>query len=130
MHERSGVVIMEQHKVALIKRTKNGRTYYTFPGGKVEAGETLEQAAVREAYEELGVYVQVGECMLLLAYNGMQSYFRATIERGEFGTGNGEEFRSATAYNTYEAVWMAIDALEDVELIPQEMKAVLRKELL
>ena len=34
---------------------------WEFPGGKVDRGETPAQAAVREAHEELGVRVELGE---------------------------------------------------------------------
>lgn len=35
------------------------RTYWTFPGGGVNEGETLEQAVVREVKEETGLDVKV-----------------------------------------------------------------------
>ncbi len=122
MHSRSAVILVENNKVALIKRRKNGRTYYTFPGGKVESDETIEEAAVREAYEELGVHVRIGECVLALPYNGTQYYFTATKEHGVFGTGQGEEFQHQNAHNSYEAVWLSLCEIASIDLIPLEMK--------
>lgn len=45
-------------RILMVKNKDNGR--WTLPGGTVEPGETLEQAAVREAREETGYAIQVG----------------------------------------------------------------------
>ena len=43
-------------KVLLVRRAKAlGKGWWSLPGGKVEAGETARQAAVREAFEETGL---------------------------------------------------------------------------
>jgi 8-oxo-dGTP diphosphatase len=52
-------VIIEQDggkKIVLIKR-RNPPRGWAIPGGFVDYGETLEAAAVREAYEETGLHV-------------------------------------------------------------------------
>ena len=52
-----GVVIFnENNEVLLIKRKEtHGAGEWAFPGGSLEFGETLEQAAERELEEELGL---------------------------------------------------------------------------
>ncbi len=59
-------VIMRENKVLLIKEASNytgGTNHgkYDFPGGKVKVGETVAEALQREAQEEVGVQITVGE---------------------------------------------------------------------
>ena len=75
MRNRGSVIIIENDKVALIKRVKQGTTYYVFPGGGLEEGETPQEGAKREALEELGVNVKIKECLTKAEYNGTQYFF-------------------------------------------------------
>lgn len=126
MTDRGAVVIVENGKVALIRREKEGRIYYVFPGGKQEAGETIEQCAKREAFEELGVEVEIRELLAQVPYNGTQHYFIAKIIGGKFGMGQGEEY-SSTESGTYLPVWMETEALANVEVIPREVANAVQK---
>lgn len=50
------VAVVRGNTVLLVKRARPpSQGLYAFPGGKVEAGETLEEAAVRELLEETGL---------------------------------------------------------------------------
>lgn len=61
------VALMRGNSILLVKRGQApSRGYYAFPGGRVEPGETDEQAARRELLEETGL--EVGEIMPLRAY--------------------------------------------------------------
>ena len=59
MRIRAGVVLIEDNKVALIERFRDGKHYFVFPGGGADEGETPEQAAIREMEEETGLRVTV-----------------------------------------------------------------------
>jgi 8-oxo-dGTP diphosphatase len=67
---RAAVVILENGRVTLIERVRDRRTYFVFPGGGVEAGESPQQAAVREAHEEFGVSVELGDLISVAYRNG------------------------------------------------------------
>ena len=94
MRNRGSSVIIENDKVALIKRVRDGQEYYVFPGGGIENGESPEQAAIRETFEELGVHISIKDSLGIVNYIGIQYFFVAEVIGGTFGTGEGEEFRN------------------------------------
>jgi 8-oxo-dGTP diphosphatase len=56
----ASVAVFRDGKVLLATRTKPpADQLWSLPGGKVEAGETLEQAALRELDEEVGVSARI-----------------------------------------------------------------------
>lgn len=60
---------------------------WEFVGGKVEPGETKEQALVRECWEELAVTVQVGEIFMEVTHEYPDltvhlTLFHASIQEG------------------------------------------------
>jgi 8-oxo-dGTP diphosphatase len=125
---RAGVVIVENGRVALIERVRDLHTYFVFPGGGVESGESPQQAAVREAYEELGVSVELGDLIFVAYRNGReQRYYLATIAGGTFGTGRGTEFMTSgtTVKGTYRPVWVDLTSLTELDVRPRGLSEAL-----
>lgn len=120
MRYRGSAVLIENKKVALIKRIKNGVIYYVFPGGGIEQGETPEEATKREAYEELGVNINVKNCIAEIDFSGKQYFFLGDIVGGAFATGQGEEFTDKNK-ETYIPIWVNIDDLLSIEVKPKEV---------
>ncbi len=55
----AAAVIVSNGRVLLVRRrVKEGRLSWQFPGGKVEPGESVDEAAVRETCEEAGLAVR------------------------------------------------------------------------
>jgi ADP-ribose pyrophosphatase YjhB (NUDIX family) len=59
-----GAVIVQENRVLLIQRgTPPLLGEWSLPGGVLECGEALREAAVREAREETGLLVETGELL-------------------------------------------------------------------
>lgn len=63
-------IILDNEKILCVQRGKNKYDYisekYEFPGGKVERGESREDALIREIYEELSMKIRVKENFLVV----------------------------------------------------------------
>ena len=93
--DRAGVIVIVDGRLALIDRVRPGSPpYSTVPGGGVDAGESFEDAAVREAKEELGLDVELRSSQPILVVQnpeGEHRYFVADAVGGTFGSGTGPE---------------------------------------
>jgi len=59
-----GAIINEKNEILLFLRNVNPeKGYWSIPGGGVEFGEAIEDAVIRELYEELGIQVEVVELL-------------------------------------------------------------------
>jgi 8-oxo-dGTP diphosphatase len=66
-----GVIRRTDGKVLIARRPDHVHQggLWEFPGGKIEAGESVEQALKRELYEELGIAVKIIEPLIKIPYH-------------------------------------------------------------
>ena len=123
MRNRSGIILIQNDKLALIERHRNGLHYFIFPGGGIDEGETPQQAAIREAEEELGIIVEIRQKIAEVLINeNTQHYFLAEKISGEFGSGTGEEYGEYNpAYGTYLPLWMPLKDVLNNNILPREL---------
>ncbi len=120
MYRARAIIIRNRH-IALIKRQRDGRTYYVIPGGGMEAGETPEQTAIRESHEELGLNIAIDRLLAKVIFRGReQYYFFARATGGHFGTGKGPEMtgKYPPERGTYTAVWVPLKSVANIDLFP------------
>lgn len=63
MHTRVTGICVEDERILLLEQDTDGPRRFSLPGGKVEDGETLAGALVREMAEETGADVTVGRLL-------------------------------------------------------------------
>jgi ADP-ribose pyrophosphatase YjhB (NUDIX family) len=108
---RAAVVLRDERRVALIRRVRDGHTYFDFPGGHIRQGEQPAETAVREARDELGVRVVLGPRLLIEEFRGETThYYSAAVVGGDFEN---------------DPVWMDIAELPHYDVRPRALATIL-----
>jgi 8-oxo-dGTP diphosphatase len=96
------VVVYQESRFLLVERAKNpGKGMYAFPGGKVEAGESLSDAARRELLEETGLVAGEVAPLTQVTIHGVAGGFLLHVFLAESVIGNlvaGDDAASAGWY--------------------------------
>lgn len=92
----------------------NSRDNGSFPGGKVEAGETPQQALIREIKEELDVKIKVGELIDTIEYDYPDFHlsmdcFWCTVVDGEIILKEAEASKWLNKDELYTVDWLPAD---------------------
>lgn len=88
---------------------------WEFPGGKVELGETPQQALIREIIEELDTKIKVGELIDTLEYDYPTFHLSMDCFWAEVKAGH-LELKEAEA-----AKWLTKDQLDSVTWLPADI---------
>lgn len=120
--DRASGVIVWDGKVLLIKRIKPTETYYVFPGGGIEEGESPEAAVIREVKEETNIDARKAQELFCLEHGdlGRNYFFNIDDFIGGELRFNGPEVRSDN--NQYIPEWVAVSALDGLALRSEAVK--------
>ena len=87
---------------------------WEFPGGKVEPGETSQQALVREIQEELATKIRVGDLITTIEYDYPTFHlsmdcFWCEVAEGDLKLLEAEDARWLTKDKLYSVKWLPAD---------------------
>ena len=115
----AAAIIMEDGKIFATQRGygkfKDG---WEFPGGKIEQGETPQQAAKREVMEELDTEIEVGELFDTVEYDYPDFHltmhcFLCTVKSGDLVLKEHEAAR-----------WRTRETLNSVDWLPADIELI------
>lgn len=105
----TAIIVYDDRVLMIRRREREGKLLWAFPGGGIEAGETAEEAAVRETAEEVDLKVEVirslGERVHPQTGRHM-SYVACEVVGGEARVADEEELA--------EVAWVRLDEIPDL----------------
>ncbi len=115
----AAAVIRDKDRVFATQRGYGDwKDYWEFPGGKIEPGETPEEALRREILEELDTEIAVGEKLATVDYDYPEFHltmdcFWCSIVRGKLELLEAED-----------AAWLTKETLMEVNWLPADLKII------
>ena len=125
---RVALAVLHEGQLLLVQHTKGSKSYWLLPGGGLEWGESLKDAAARELEEETGLRAEVGQFVLAsetLAPDGsrhlVHMVFAGKLLGGEIVVPNNEE-------RITDVRWIPLPEVGELVLHPPMQKALAQME--
>lgn len=109
-----GAVVINGDSILLIRRgTPPGEGLWSVPGGRVQRGESLADAARRELLEETGLEGEVGEAVGWTELIGRRRHYVVV----DFWVTVAPDAVPTAGTDATDAAWVALDELEEWDLV-------------
>lgn len=118
-------MVREGEKVLVQERVKQDYAGITFPGGHIEAGESLTAAVIREVYEETGLQIKKPRLCGIKNWEEEGTRYIVFLYRAEQFEGD------LTSSEEGEVYWVRMDELKDMKLaedMEETIEIMLREE--
>ena len=114
----AAIIVRDDRIFATQRGYGEWKDWWEFPGGKMEAGETPEEALKREIREELATEIEVDELLTTVEYDYPKFHltmhcYLCTIISGDLSLLEHEDAR-----------WLALDELDCVKWLPADKDVI------
>ena len=114
----AAIIVRDRRIFATQRGYGEWKDWWEFPGGKIEHGETPEDALKREIREELATEIEVDELLTTVEYDYPKFHltmhcYLCTIISGDLSLLEHEDAR-----------WLAIDELDSVKWLPADKDVI------
>lgn len=127
---RAFSAIINDGKIAMVKHERSTSSFWTLPGGGVEEGEELEEAAIREAKEEVNLKITIIRPLFSTEYTKGTEYCFLAIpsEECELKLGCDPEF-SDDDQILKEAAWIDVSCVCEDKQVSKVLEALTDEEM-
>lgn len=114
--------ILEKEDKILIAKKRKGKPLaglWEFPGGKVEEGETLEKALIRELKEEMDIEIEIKDYIGESVYDYGEDIivslkgYTAVIKSGNIKLSDHDEYK-----------WVSLDEIHNYNIAPADITLI------